>query len=88
MFNRRQPAPALFNTSWREEPLVQLIHYVKSITDLARQFNLRHTIAITPQTAHKWLTGQVIPTNDKVTTLAKWLGVTEHWLHMGRYLKA
>ncbi len=60
---------------------------VKGATDLARQFNLRYSSAtetgITPQTAHKWLTGQVIPKKDKITTLAEWLGVTEHWLHYG-----
>ncbi len=60
---------------------------VKGATDLARQFNLRHSgtteTGITPQTAHKWLTGRVIPTNDKIKTLAEWLGVTEHWLHYG-----
>ncbi len=58
---------------------------VKGGTDLARQFNLKHkgNSGVTPQAAHKWLTGQVIPTHDKIRTLAEWLGVSEHWLRYG-----
>ncbi len=58
---------------------------IKGATDLARQFNLRHhgAAGITVQAAHKWLKGQVIPTNDKIKTLAEWLGVGEYWLHYG-----
>ncbi len=58
---------------------------IKGGTDLARQFNLKHTgnSGVTPQATHKWLTGQVIPTTDKINTLAEWLGVTAHWLHYG-----
>ncbi len=61
------------------------VKVVKGATDLARQFNLRYSgeIGISTQAAHKWLTGKVIPTNDKIKTLAEWLGVTEHWLHYG-----
>lgn len=57
---------------------------VDGATELALRFNLRyHGEAISPQTAHKWLTGKTIPTSDKLTTLAEWLNVTEHWLHYG-----
>ena len=58
---------------------------IKGATDLARQFNLKHggEIGISAQSAHKWLTGQMIPTANKIKTLAEWLGVTEHWLHYG-----
>lgn len=53
-------------------------------SELALRFNLRHTGAsVTTQTAHKWLSGRSIPTNDKLATLAKWLNVDEHWLHYG-----
>lgn len=54
-------------------------------TQLALQFNLRHRGAqsISPQTAHKWLTGRTIPTRDKLATLANWLRVDLHWLHYG-----
>ena len=57
---------------------------VSGATELALRFNLRHRgVAISPQTAHKWLSGRTIPTSDKLATLAKWLNVSEHWLHYG-----
>jgi transcriptional regulator with XRE-family HTH domain len=58
---------------------------IKGGTQLARQFNLLHRgeAPVSPQTAHKWLTGRTIPTPDKLQTLADWLGVGEHWLHYG-----
>ena len=58
---------------------------VKGGTQLARQFNLLHRgeAPVSPQTAHKWLTGRTIPTPDKLQTLADWLGVGMHWLHYG-----
>jgi transcriptional regulator with XRE-family HTH domain len=57
---------------------------VQGATELALRFNLRHEgNAVSPQTAHKWLTGRAIPTNDKLATIAKWLNVDQHWLHYG-----
>lgn len=57
---------------------------VQGATELALRFNLRHPgAAISAQTAHKWLTGRAIPTNDKLVTLAEWLNVNAHWLHYG-----
>jgi transcriptional regulator with XRE-family HTH domain len=58
---------------------------VKGATDLARAFNLQYRSgeSISVQTAHKWLSGRAIPTREKITTLANWLNVTEHWLHYG-----
>lgn len=57
---------------------------VNGATELALRFNLRYDgEAITAQTAHKWITGRAIPTNDKLKTIAKWLNVDEHWLHYG-----
>src|SRR5260221_9910898 len=58
---------------------------VKGPTQLANQFNLRHRgdTPVSPQTAHKWLSGRTIPTADKIKTLAEWLHVNEHWLHYG-----
>lgn len=54
-------------------------------TELALHFNLRYRGAhpISPQTAHKWLSGRTIPTADKLQTLAEWLDVDLHWLHYG-----
>jgi len=57
---------------------------VNGATELALRFNLRYNgEAVTAQTAHKWITGRAIPTNDKLATIAKWLNVDEHWLHYG-----
>lgn len=57
---------------------------VKGATKLAVQFNLRFQgVGVSPQTAHKWLSGRAIPTPDKIDTLAQWLGVSAHWLHFG-----
>jgi transcriptional regulator with XRE-family HTH domain len=58
---------------------------LKGATDLARGFNLRHYGAepVSTQTAHKWLSGRTIPTNDKLQTLAEWFSVEVHWLHYG-----
>ncbi|AIO69545.1 transcriptional regulator [Burkholderia oklahomensis] len=58
---------------------------IAGATALALHFNLRHRgeHPISPQTAHKWLTGRTIPTPDKLRTLAGWLRVDLHWLHYG-----
>jgi len=58
---------------------------IKGGTQLATQFNLLHRgeSPVSPQTAHKWLTGRTIPTDDKLQTLADWFGVGVHWLHYG-----
>lgn len=57
----------------------------KGGTALAMHFNLRHRSGqpVSPQTAHKWLSGRTIPTPDKLQTLAEWFGVDLHWLHYG-----
>lgn len=55
-----------------------------SPTKLANQFNLRYPKqAISTQAASQWLNGQTIPTKDKIKILAKWLNVSEFWLHYG-----
>lgn len=57
---------------------------VNGATELALRFSLRHNgDPVTAQTAHKWITGRAIPTNDKLATIAKWLNVDAHWLHYG-----
>lgn len=57
---------------------------ISTPTELALQFNLRHTNSpITPQSAHKWLSGKSIPTADKLETLATWLNVSTLWLRHG-----
>lgn len=47
-----------------------------SPTQLAREFNIRFTgRPITVHAARKWLVGEAIPTQEKLRTLAQWLGV-------------
>ncbi len=46
-----------------------------SPTQLARNFNLRYTgRQITVHAARKWLVGEAVPTQEKLRTLAHWLG--------------
>lgn len=57
---------------------------IETATELALNFNLRHTNdPITTQAAQKWLTGRAFPTIDKIVTLAEWLNVPLQWLRFG-----
>ena len=56
---------------------------VETGTELALQFSLRHSESISPQAAQKWLTGQTLPTLDKIEVLAEWLNVSVQWLRHG-----
>lgn len=67
-----------------KQALIRSMKRVLSPSELATQFNLRHSYEpITPQAAQKWLTGKAKPTSDKMETLAEWLDVPEHWLNYG-----
>jgi hypothetical protein len=55
-----------------------------SPTQLAREFNIRYGgKPITVHAARKWLVGDSIPTQEKLRTLAHWLGVSAEWLRYG-----
>jgi transcriptional regulator with XRE-family HTH domain len=55
-----------------------------SPTQLAREFNVRFSgRPITVHAARKWLVGEAIPTQEKLRTLAQWLGVPADWLRFG-----
>jgi len=55
-----------------------------SPTQLAREFNIRFGgRPITVHAARKWLMGEAIPTQEKLRTLAQWLGVPAEWLRFG-----
>jgi transcriptional regulator with XRE-family HTH domain len=55
-----------------------------SPTQLAREFNIRFVgRPITVHAARKWLVGEAIPTQEKLRTLAQWLGVPAQWLRFG-----
>ncbi len=56
----------------------------ESPTQLAREFNIRFPgRPITVHAARKWLVGEAIPTQEKLRTLAQWLGVPCEWLRFG-----
>jgi transcriptional regulator with XRE-family HTH domain len=55
-----------------------------SPTQLAREFNVRFAgRPITVHAARKWIVGEAIPTQEKLRTLAHWLGVPAEWLRFG-----
>lgn len=55
-----------------------------SPTQLSREFNVRFDgRPITVHAARKWLVGEAIPTQEKLRTLAQWLGVPAEWLRFG-----
>lgn len=55
-----------------------------SPTYLAREFNFRFPgRPVTVHAARKWLVGESIPTQEKLRTLAQWLGVSAEWLRFG-----
>lgn len=56
----------------------------RSPTQLARDFNRKFKGGdISVNSAHKWLRGESMPTQDKLRALATWLGVTPEWLRFG-----
>lgn len=58
-----------------------------SPTKLATEFNLRHYgKPVSAQAVRKWLESNSIPSVDKITTLANWLGVSPAWLLFGENL--
>lgn len=55
-----------------------------SPTAFSREFNRRYTgKSVSIHAARKWLTGESIPTQDKLRLLATWLGVSAEWLRFG-----
>jgi hypothetical protein len=59
-------------------------HVSTSPSDFARAFNARADgAAVTVYAARKWLSGEAIPTHEKVVVLGTWLGVNAAWLRFG-----
>jgi transcriptional regulator with XRE-family HTH domain len=57
---------------------------VRGPTQLALKFNLRYDgQPVSTQAAHKWLNGDALPADDKILTLAGWLGIDPNWLRYG-----
>ncbi|MES2934307.1 MAG: hypothetical protein V4805_12570 [Pseudomonadota bacterium] len=71
--------------SERLQQALRSAHYSPdSPTKLAREFNIRFSgRPITVHAARKWLVGEAIPTQEKLRTLALWLGVPAEWLRFG-----
>lgn len=60
-----------------------------SPTSFSREFNRRyHGKPVSTYAARKWLTGEAIPTQDKLQLLSAWLGVSAEWLRYGTKLAA
>ncbi len=74
--------------SERLQQALENAHYSPdSPTKLAREFNIRFDGGpITVHAARKWLVGEAIPTQEKLRTLAQWLGVPTQWLRFGDVL--
>jgi hypothetical protein len=57
---------------------------VPSPTELAHDFNLRwRGSPVTVNAVRKWLTGEAIPTQDKLEVLAYLLNTSKEWLRWG-----
>lgn len=55
-----------------------------TVPQLMHEFNLRADGArVTQGAVRKWLSGEAIPTQEKVRVLAKWTGVSAEWLRFG-----
>lgn len=51
---------------------------------VAHEYNLRADGAsVSVYAVRKWLSGEAIPTQDKVHILARWIGVSAQWLRFG-----
>ncbi len=69
-------------SEWLKLSMTRVPEKMRGATDLSNKFNLRFRgEPVFAQTAHKWLTGRLIPPVDKLQTLAEWLKVDLHWLH-------
>ena len=57
---------------------------INSPTWLAREFNMRYQgQSVSVQTANNWLSGDAIPSQEKLRVLAIWLKVSAEWLRFG-----
>ncbi len=51
---------------------------------IAREFNLRYDgTPVSVQAVRKWISGEALPSQDKIRALALWLDVSPHWLRYG-----
>ena len=57
-------------------------------TELAEVLAAEFPDGLSVQTTHKWLNGTAVPRPERLSVLARWLGVSEHWLAFGPDSKA
>lgn len=71
--------------SERLKSSLEKLNYPNGPTFLSKEFNLRYSGSpISTQTAHNWLNGNAIPSQEKLQILAIWLQVSSEWLRFGR----
>lgn len=56
---------------------------IEGATQLARLYNARATRAVSSSAVRKWLTGEAIPKQTHIETLAMWLVCDASWLRYG-----
>lgn len=79
--------PAAFGARFREA--VRRAGYGSiGATELADVLAAVFPEGISIQSAHKWIAGTAVPRPERLTVLAKWLDVSEHWLRYGPDPKA
>jgi transcriptional regulator with XRE-family HTH domain len=69
---------ARLNSSLREAG------FPTTMSAFVKEYNLRADGAsVTIHAARKWLSGEALPTQEKIHIIAKWLGVSAQWLRFG-----
>ena len=72
------------NFSDRLKTALTAAHLSCKTSTFTRAFNHRADgAAVTEHAARKWLSGEAIPTQEKIVILATWLGVHASWLRFG-----
>ena len=74
--------PKAFSARFREA-MVRSGHGALGATELADALATELPGGLSVQTAHKWVNGTAIPRPDRAVVLARWLGVSAHWLRFG-----
>ena len=83
MYMNKQTEKNAFSQRFKQQ-LTNRSLVTTSPTWLAREFNLRFSGAsVSVQTASNWLSGNAIPSQDKLQVLAAWLEVSTQWLRFG-----
>ena len=77
-----RPEAKTFSERFRKALLIAGVP--QSPTVIAHEFNMRYWgKSVSLYAVRNWLLGQSMPTQDKLRTLAQWLGVSPHDLRFG-----